>query len=61
LRFAPHRRIHELAAQMAGEIKAWNRLNGLSLADLNADITKVDLMSNRAHPLDRARHADPDR
>jgi fido (protein-threonine AMPylation protein) len=45
-RFAPHDRIAELAAQMAGEIKAWNRLKGLSQADFTAGITKVYVMAN---------------
>ena len=49
-RFAPHDRIHELAAQMAGEIKAWNRLKGLSHADFTAGITKVYVMANHTHP-----------
>ena len=49
-RFAPHDRIHELAAQMAGEIKAWNRLKGLSQADFTAGITKVYVMANHTHP-----------
>ena len=49
-RFAPHDRIAELAAQMAGEIKAWNRLQGLSQADFTAGITKVYVMANHTHP-----------
>ena len=49
-RFAPHDRIAELAGQMAGEIKAWNRLNGLSQADFTAGITKVYVMANHTHP-----------
>ena len=49
-RFAPHDRIAELAAQMAGEIKAWNRLKGLSQADFTAGITKVYVMANHTHP-----------
>ena len=49
-RFAPHDRIAELAAQMAGEIKAWNRLKGLSQADFTAGITKVYVMANHTPP-----------
>ena len=49
-RFAPHDRIHELAGQMAGEIKASNRLEGLSQADFVVGITKVYVMANHTHP-----------
>ena len=49
-RFAPHDHIAELAAQMASEIKAWNRLNGFSQADLTAGIKKVYVMVNHTHP-----------
>ena len=35
---------------MAGEIKAWNRLKGLSQADFTAGITKVYVMANHTHP-----------
>ena len=49
-RFAPHDRIAELAGQMAGEIKAWNRLKGLSQADFTAGITKVYVTANHTHP-----------
>jgi cell filamentation protein len=49
-RFAPFDRIQELAAQMAGEIEAWNRLKGLNLADFTAGITKVFVMANHTHP-----------
>jgi hypothetical protein len=40
---------------------ASNQLKDLSMADFSAGITNVYVMSNRAHPLDRARHADPER
>ena len=49
-RFAPQDRIAELAGQMAGEIKAWNALKGLSQADFTAGITKVYVMANHTHP-----------
>ena len=49
-RFAPQDRIAELAGQMAGEIKAWNGLKGLSQADFTAGITKVYVMANHTHP-----------
>ena len=49
-RFAPHDRIAELAVQMAGEIKAWNQLKGLSQVDFTAGITKVYVMANHTHP-----------
>jgi cell filamentation protein len=49
-RFAPHDRIHELVEQMAREIKALNRLQGLSPADFVAGITKVYVMANHTHP-----------
>jgi hypothetical protein len=60
LRFAPHRRVHELATQTPGEINAWNPFTGLSLADLTVGITKVDVTANHAHPLDCVRRADPE-
>ena len=49
-RFAPHDRIAELTGQMAGEIKAWNRLKGLGRADFTAGITKVYVMANHTDP-----------
>jgi cell filamentation protein len=49
-RFAPYDRIAELAGQLAGQIKAWNRLKGLSQADFATAITKVYVMANHIHP-----------
>ena len=49
-RFAPHDRIAELTPQMAGEIKAWTWVKGLSQAGFTTGITKVYVMANHTHP-----------